>query len=174
DHRGGLNLISGRVYATFADLLAFDKGTYHGWVVGCDANDLRNQVFFPVTSNLLGGGVWGPGGAAADLDTLYIATGNAPNADDDYWNTLTTGGDYVADKAVFEKAVGGPSLVNIDDQTLAVAWKDPGDVRQKLKMSSDGAAFGPTLAVDDTESVEEAPSLAAGNGLVFLAYTGID
>lgn len=101
DQRGGLNLVNGRVYATFADFYAYDQGTYYGWVASCNANNLYNQWFFPVAKNVLGGGCWGPGGAAAAPDgSLYIATGNATTADDAYWNSLPSGqhpgdiGDY--------------------------------------------------------------------------------
>jgi hypothetical protein len=106
DQRGGLNLVDGHVYATFAAFLAYDKGVYHGWVVGCDADDLSIQGYFSTTRNVLAGGVWGPGGAASKDGILYIATGNGTNdasgADipDSYWNSLPPGnhpgdiGDY--------------------------------------------------------------------------------
>jgi hypothetical protein len=78
DQRGALNLVDGTVYATFAAFSGNDLGDYHGWLVGCDANDLTNQHYLPTTKTVLGGGCWGPGGAAAAADgSLYIATGNA-------------------------------------------------------------------------------------------------
>jgi hypothetical protein len=83
DQRGALTLESGRLYVTFADFLAGDHGPYHGWLVGLDANDLRQQIFFPVTRSVLGGGIWGPGGASAGDDSLYVVTGNAPSAGDE-------------------------------------------------------------------------------------------
>lgn len=101
DQRGGLNLVNGRVYATFADFYAYDIGNYHGWVVGCNANNLNNQWYFSTTKNVLAGGCWGPGGAAAAADgTLFIATGNATTADNNYWAGIPSGqhpgdlGDY--------------------------------------------------------------------------------
>lgn len=101
DQRGGLNLVNGRVYATFADFYAYDAGTYHGWVVGCNANNLNNQWYFSTTNNVLAGGCWGPGGAAASADgTLFVATGNATTADNNYWAGIPSGqhpgdlGDY--------------------------------------------------------------------------------
>ena len=89
DQRGALNLVHGKIVATFADILAFDAGPYHGWVVSCKANDLDDQWFFPSTRTVLGGGCWGPGGAAADNQGhLYVATGNATTADATYWASL--------------------------------------------------------------------------------------
>jgi len=77
DQRGALNLVNGRVSATFAAFYAYDKGDYHGWMVSCNANNLNNQLYLPTTRTVWGGGVWGPGGAAAAADgTHYIATGN--------------------------------------------------------------------------------------------------
>ena len=78
DQRGALNLVDGTVYATFAAFLGDDLGEYHGWLVGCEADDLKVQYFLPTTRTVLGGGCWGPGGAAAASDgSLFIATGNA-------------------------------------------------------------------------------------------------
>jgi len=85
DQRGGLNLVNGRVYATFAAFYGYDIGNYHGWVVSCNANNLNNQWYFSTTKNVLAGGCWGPGGAAAGVDgTWYIATGNATTADNGF------------------------------------------------------------------------------------------
>ena len=81
DQRGGLNLVNGWIYATFADFLAYDADTYHGWVVACNESDLSQQRFLSdTTASTIGGGAWGPGGAAAASDgTLYVSTGNAVN-----------------------------------------------------------------------------------------------
>jgi hypothetical protein len=101
DQRGGLNLVDGFVMATFADFLAYDEGPYHGWVVAAAADNLNRQAFLPLTRTVTGGGAWGPGGAAAAADgTFFVATGNAPSANDAYWASLPAGthpgdrGDY--------------------------------------------------------------------------------
>jgi len=97
DQRGALLLDHGRVYAIFADFLAFDNGPYFGWLVGCAADNLADQSFIPATKRLHGGGIWGPGGASADANgNLYAVTGNATdgNGDDDisdYWDGLPAG-----------------------------------------------------------------------------------
>jgi hypothetical protein len=91
DQRGALNLVGGWVYATFADFAAYDLDVYHGWMVGWQASNPSVQRYVSTTRNVLGGGVWGPGGAAAASDgTLYVATGNATTADNNYWNGLGT------------------------------------------------------------------------------------
>ncbi len=83
DQRGALTLVSGRLYVTFADFLAYDKGPYHGWMVGLDADNLNTQTFFPVTHGVRGGGIWGPGGASATDNGLYVVTGNGTSPDQD-------------------------------------------------------------------------------------------
>jgi hypothetical protein len=81
DQRGGLNLVNGWIFATFADFLKYDADTYYGWVVACNQTDLSQQSFLPMTkTSTLGGGAWGPGGAAAAADgSLYLSTGNGIN-----------------------------------------------------------------------------------------------
>lgn len=92
DQRGGLNLVNGRVFASFAAFFAYDYGNYHGWVVSVNANNLNDQWFFSTTNTLLGGGCWGPGGVVAASDgTLYVATGNATNDSAAYWTGIPTG-----------------------------------------------------------------------------------
>jgi hypothetical protein len=85
DQRGGLNLVNGWIYAIFADFQYDDRGNYHGWLIACSQANLTQQLFFSVTSpNTIGGGAWGPGGAAAAPDnSVYVSTGNAvgPNYD---------------------------------------------------------------------------------------------
>ncbi|HWF67635.1 MAG TPA: hypothetical protein VN670_10025 [Acidobacteriaceae bacterium] len=81
DQRGGLNLVNGWIFMTFADFLAYDADRYHGWVVACNQANLSQQLFLSdTTNNTIGGGAWGPGGAAAAADgSLYVSTGNAVN-----------------------------------------------------------------------------------------------
>lgn len=131
DQRGGLNLVNGRIYATFAAFLAYDGGLYHGWVVSCNANNLNNQWFFSVTKNVLAGGCWGPGGAAAAADgTLYVATGNATTADANYWAAIPAGqhpgdiGDYFI--AVVKLA---PVWVGYNGHLAVLDWYQPTDAR---------------------------------------------
>ena len=125
DQRGGIVLSGGWLYAGFADFLAFDEGPYHGWLVGLSADNLSEQIYFPVTRNVTGGGVWGPGGltASADGQRLYIVTGNAPGADDDYWDGLGAAkppaiGDY------FQTV----TRVDLTRTAIAGSWGSPSQI----------------------------------------------
>jgi hypothetical protein len=52
---------------------------------------MNDQWYCSITKNVLGGGCWGPGGAAAAPDgSLSIGTGNATTADNTYWSNLPT------------------------------------------------------------------------------------
>jgi hypothetical protein len=122
DQRGALNLVNGWIYATFAAFLGGDEelsAPYHGWVVACNQHDLSQQLFLSTTKNVIGGGCWGPGGAAAAPDgTLYVSTGNAA-ADDAYWANLPSGqhpgdvGDYF-EGVIRVQLTAGPGLKVID------------------------------------------------------------
>lgn len=97
DQRGGLNLVQGWVYATFADFLAFDEGDYHGWVAAWQTSNPSIQRYFPMTRTVDGAGAWGPGGPAAGPDnTLYVATGNGIT-DNEYWYSID-GGNTIGNK----------------------------------------------------------------------------
>ena len=136
DQRGALNLVNGRVYATFADYAAYDIGPYHGWVVSCDTADLTRQHFFAVTRTVTGGGVWGPGGAAADPSgNLFIATGNGANAGDAYWQNLN--GRHPGDLSDFFEAVVrlSPDLA-VQDWYIPTNAKQMNDADQDLGGSS--------------------------------------
>jgi hypothetical protein len=92
DQRTAINLVNGWLWFGFADYQFYDRGTYFGWVVAVDANDLSKQLYQPMiagtsyTAGVLGGGIWGPGGVAAAADgSVYALTGNGPGADAAYW-----------------------------------------------------------------------------------------
>jgi hypothetical protein len=146
DQRGGLNLVNGLVLATFADFLGYDAGTYHGWVVGCRANNLAHQRFLCVTKTVLGGGCWGPGGAAADNDgTLYIGTGNATTADAAYWAGLPAGvhpgdiGDFF--EAVVKISTTGGRLQVVD-------WYQPTNAKEQNDADLDFGSSSPLVLPD--------------------------
>ena len=129
DQRRALLLEGGMLYSVFADFLAYDEGPYHGWLVACDPGNLASQsflpTFLPTTNRVLGGGVWGPGGASADASgNLYVVTGNATTDDDAYWNDIPSGthhgdfGDY------FEAVVrAAPSWIPQVGQ-----WQNPAEI----------------------------------------------
>jgi hypothetical protein len=151
DQRGGLNLVNGRVYATFAAFFAYDIGNYHGWVVSCNANNLNNQWYYSATTNVLAGGCWGPGGAAAAPDnSLYIATGNATTADNNYWTGIPSGqhpgdiGDYFI--AVVRLGV---AWMGYSGHLAVLDWYQPTDARtlndQDLDLGSSSCLILPDI-----------------------------
>jgi hypothetical protein len=122
DQRGALIIVGDRVYVTFADFLADDQGPYRGWVVGCQVDNLSDQWFVPVTNRANGGGIWGPGGAAAtDSESIFVVTGNAPTADtDSYWDSLGPG--HPGDLGDYFEAV---ARVGASWSAVATAWTAP-------------------------------------------------
>src|SRR5262249_41458060 len=111
-----------------------------GWVVGCDVTNLSNQTFYPVTKGVLGGGVWGPGGTAAAADnSLYIATGNATTADNNYWSRL--GGVHPGDIGDYFE-----SVVRLSTETLQVLdWYTPTNARQMNDADQDLGGSSPLV-----------------------------
>ncbi len=76
NQRCGLALNNGVVYVSFAS--HGDKGHYHGWVLGYDAQTLQQVTAFAATPNGFQGGIWMSGGAPmVDADgNIYLSTGN--------------------------------------------------------------------------------------------------
>lgn len=75
--RPGLVLANGIVYAAFGSHA--DGGNFHGWMIGYNASDLRQQMaVFNTTPNTLGGSFWQAGRAPAvdNSGNLIAATGN--------------------------------------------------------------------------------------------------
>ena len=130
DQRGALNLVNGWVYSTYADFYGFDEGTYYGWIVACNANNLNEQLFLPVSKNVLGGGCWGPGGVAVDPDGyLYAATGNGTTADTYYgtnpWSSAPgNNGDYFM--AVVKIAMNTSGYLS---SMAVVDWYQPTNIK---------------------------------------------
>ncbi len=75
--RPGLALVNGTVYAAFG--AHADAGSFHGWMIGYDASDLRRRVaVFNATPNSWGGSLWQAGRAPAidSQGNIYAVTGN--------------------------------------------------------------------------------------------------
>ncbi len=134
--------------------------------MGCNTEALATQVFFSATATVIGGGVWGPGGAGAAADgSLSVVTGNMmPDVDDAYWNKLPPGkhpgdvGDYF---------IGVVKLVsNATTGALSVSsWYQPSDTRAQNANDWDMGGSSPLIfdAVD-----------AAGGHHEYLVTTGKD
>jgi len=79
NQRGGLLLLNGIVYITFASHC--DWKPYHGWVIGYDAASLQQKIVYCTTCLLPfsnEGGIWMSGSApAADAaGNIYVTSGN--------------------------------------------------------------------------------------------------
>lgn len=76
NQRQGLTLVNGTVYISFSSHC--DWGPYHGWILGYDANTLKQDVVYNDTPDGDAGGMWesGAGPAADSQGNLYVVTGN--------------------------------------------------------------------------------------------------
>jgi hypothetical protein len=106
NQRPGLLLLNGTVYMAFASWA--DQLPWHGWVLGYDAQTLKQVIVFNASPNGWGAGIW-QGGAAPAADSngnIYLLTGNgAFNAD--------TGGTEFGDSILKLQPQGG-SLTVVD------------------------------------------------------------
>ena len=93
-NRAGLLLSGGRVFVAFAsqgDVQDATKRTYHGWIFGFDANNLKSTPWvFCTTPDTEEGGIWQSGGGlAADQDgNIFAITGNGPNTATSFGNSV--------------------------------------------------------------------------------------
>jgi hypothetical protein len=173
DQRGGLNLVHGWVYASFADFLAYDEGDYHGWVIGWEANNPSTQSFFPTTRTINGGGAWGPGGpAAAEDHSLYVATGNGIT-DNGYWQNLD-GGNSLGNKFTSGETSPRPPALCAHNGKLFIAWKGDGNdnlnVAQVQVAGHKVTGFTNKVTLGDTSP--ESPTLASLNSRLYLGWKG--
>jgi hypothetical protein len=74
--RSALLLSNGVVYIAFASF--DDHNPYHGWVIGYNAQTLKQTAMFNDTPNGMQGGIWmsGDGPAADAAGMIYLSTGN--------------------------------------------------------------------------------------------------
>jgi Ca2+-binding RTX toxin-like protein len=73
--RVALTLQNGVVYTAWAS--HEDRGPYHGWIAGFDAQTLALRAVFNVTPNGSAGGIWQSGGGlSSDGNALYLETGD--------------------------------------------------------------------------------------------------
>jgi len=73
--RPGLLLVNGVVHICFASLNDVDP--YHGWILGYNADTLKQAIVFNATSNGEEGGIWQNNGPAADSSgNIFVVVGN--------------------------------------------------------------------------------------------------
>ncbi|MBV8889476.1 MAG: hypothetical protein JO305_07385 [Alphaproteobacteria bacterium] len=77
NERGALILLNGMVYVPYGGFFG-DCGDFHGWVVGVGQDDPTRIAVWRTRAR--GGGIWAPGGIAADGQSLFVATGNTIGA----------------------------------------------------------------------------------------------
>ena len=106
NQRPGLLLLNGIVYIAFSS--HGDAGPWHGWVMGYNAQTLKQTGVFCTTPNGNGGGTWmGGSGLAAEVvdpvnhpyGRMFVATGN---------------GDYTATTPYAAGMDYGDSVLNLD------------------------------------------------------------
>lgn len=59
-----------------------DCGTYHGWVVGVPLSGTGAKAW---ATQVKGAGIWGPGGAASDGQSIFVTTGNGIGGSNTTW-----------------------------------------------------------------------------------------
>jgi outer membrane protein assembly factor BamB len=77
NQRGALALQSGVLYVPYGGH-AGDCGDYRGWVVAVPVSDPSRATAWATSA--AAGGIWAPGGLAADGDSIFAATGNTAGA----------------------------------------------------------------------------------------------
>jgi hypothetical protein len=89
--RAALLLVDGTLYLTWGS--SCDAGDYHGWVMGYDAQTLKQKAAFNTSPNAKESGIWqSDTGPAADSNgNVFVVTGNGefePVNDHDYGDTI--------------------------------------------------------------------------------------
>lgn len=138
--RVGLLLANGTVYIAWA-------GSLHGWIMGYNAQTLKQTAIFNTTPNSSAGGVWASGnGLAADSSgNIYAATGNA------LFDANTGGTDY------------GDTLLKFGADLSVIDYFTPSDQLCRAAHDIDLGAGGPMLLPPQSGNVPN-ELLIAGKG----------
>src|SRR5437762_6944677 len=93
EDRGALALVNGIAYVPYSGYFG-DCGSYHGWVVGVQANNPSAVAAWATTAAK--GGIWGHSGVASDGTNMFVITGN----------TTGTGGVWGGGEAIIRLQAG--------------------------------------------------------------------
>lgn len=120
--RAGLLLLNGTVYIGWA-------GAAHGWIMGYNAQNLKQTAIFNTTPNAQLGGVWASGnGLVADAaGNIYAAVGDA------LFDANTGGSDY------------GDSLLQLNGNLDVLQYFTPDDQSCRAANDLDLGSAGPML-----------------------------
>ena len=140
--RPGLLLLNGVVYTAWSSHC--DGGTYHGWVIGYDAQSLAQTTVYNATPNGGLGSFWA-GGAAPAADAagnVYVVTGNGS------WN-YASGGPDLGESYIKLASAGGLSVADyftpFNQQTLNDQDVDTGSAGVALLGDEAGSTAHPHL-----------------------------
>lgn len=123
--RPALLAANGVIYLGFGSI--FDRGPYHGWVLGYSEDDLQQQVaVFNSTPDGALGGIWqsGRGFVADPAGNIYLGIGN---------------GDYDGQTNF------GESFVRLSPNLQVVDWFTPADWENLSNVDLDTGSLGPVL-----------------------------
>jgi hypothetical protein len=138
--RTGLLLLNGTVYIAWA-------GATHGWIMGYDAQTLKQTAIFNTTPNAKHGGVWASGnGLAADSSgNIYAAVGDA------LFDANIGGSDY------------GDSVLKLNANLNVLDYFTPNDQSCREMNDLDLGSAGPMILPTQQGSVPD-ELLIAGKG----------
>ena len=175
DQRGGLNLVHGWVYATFADFLAFDAGDYHGgagWSVGRPA--VPPIKSFSQQQEMFSGAELGD---LADrpprrITRCIVATGNGIT-NDAYWQSID-GGNLLGNKFTSGETSPRPPALCAHNGNLYIGWKGDGNDNlnvAQVQLSGDKVTgFTNKVTLGDTSPMS--PTLASLGGRLYIGWKG--
>jgi hypothetical protein len=81
NQRGAVLIVGGIAYVVYGGH-AGDCGSYHGWVVGVPLTGTGAKAW---ATQVGGAGIWAPGGAASDGQSIFVATGNGIGGSQTTW-----------------------------------------------------------------------------------------
>jgi hypothetical protein len=81
NERGAVLIVDGTAYVVFGGHYG-DCGDYHGWVIGVPLSGTGAKAW---ATKVRGAGIWGPGGAASDGQSVFVTTGNGIGGSGTSW-----------------------------------------------------------------------------------------